>query len=255
MSLDQDPNLPPQGDTDPGPGEGGGNGNPPQGGDGGNPPADTPPAEHWTDKVEMLKGNEALKGYESPEAFLKAHEDMQKTLGDYKPLEKPEDVQVTLPEGVTADDRTLSWFKGKAVEMKLSQGQAQAVLDGYLQMLESEQVQMREDFEAAMRKPDAWGQNYDANVQACGKTITFLDQAISKKYGAGLAGKFSKWVETPAVGNSPMLGHLLMVVSHAISPDALMPGGGSGPGKPNDKPLSHEELAREVFAQAGAVEG
>ena len=194
-------------------------------------PPTTPPAEKpapaWLEKLpEDMRKHPALQDKESPADVLKDYLKLKDAVGDFKPLEKPEELNLKLPE--TLDPKLanqngeLDWLAKKAVEFKFSAEQTQKVFDAFLEYRTMEWNQANAQGQAAIK--DLWGKDFDANKDAVGKFMA----TVSSRMGPGAAQRLDAWVRgNPSVGSSPVFAELALFLAKSISPEA-MPGNAPG---------------------------
>ena len=82
----------------------------------------------------------------------------------------PQDFEITVPDGVTADDEVMSEFKGLAKELNLSQADAQRLADLQIKMTLRQGEEMRAQHvawtEAAKTDKEFGGEAFAANLSA-----------------------------------------------------------------------------------------
>lgn len=254
MTLD--PNAAPgQGNTDSGVADGnGGVGDVPSqtpapaGGDAppatGTPPAAdpaAPPAGHWSDGIEFLKGDESVKAYEKPEDMIAAHKAMKERLDAMgEPVTDAEKLKLEIPEGVDPSNPMFDWFKKKVTERGLGDKYAQNVLNDFVAYQAELSNQMHVHCMDVLKAQ--WGNDLNKELAVCNDTIGTFDKAVPG---------FGAWVTSnPSVGSDPVFVNFIHYLSKAIGEDSLPPGkGGASP----SREMSTEDFLKTVVAPGSVV--
>jgi len=202
----------------------------PGGGADPNPNPDPQPGsgDNWLSALpEDLRGNEALKGFKSPDELAKAH---LETLGKI-PGPPPEAYELgAAPEGYDKPFPVIEAFaKGPAKELGLSQeqfGKLAGFTNKYLVGLVQEQkaAQEKANQEATDALKTEWGGEYEAKVQAA-------DAFMAK---AGLAEAFKEL----GINEHPTIRKAMAGLSKVIKEDSFEGGGGGGQGDGDQSPAA-----------------
>lgn len=187
------------------------------------------PAPDWRGTLPTAWADK-LKDMGSEEDALRA---LERGLG-YTPAQRPEEVELTYPEGLTVDKAVSDSFRRFCVDKGITPGQAQALLDWQL----ATDTEMRDaalaSGKAALQK--RWGSRFEANSALALRAVTALDRR--------LGGRLSETLAFTGMGNDPVLVEAFHAVGALLSEDSLS--GGTGAGAP-DRPESAEETYRNMF--------
>lgn len=204
-------------------------------------PGEQPPAgEHWSDQVEFLKGNELARKYKTPEDMLKAHKELQeKVEGMGEPVTDPTKFELKLPDGLTADEGMMGWFKEQAAQRGWSNEKAQDVMDAYIAKQVVDSQEAASSFEETMKTE--WGEKYKDNLRLVNEQIGFMDAAIAQRFNSTVRGQFQKWVtSSPLVGSNPNFARMMLLLKQAVSPEAVTGGA-------NVAPAGKREMSAEEY--------
>ena len=207
---------------------------PPAGGDipkPGEKPAPAAPPEWLKSLPAELQNHPALQDKASPQDVLTDYLKLKDAVGDYTPLEKPEDLagKLKLPQGMDAtlanQNGELDWLAKKAVDLKFSAEQTQKAFDAFTEFRLMEWNQMNATGQAAIKS--MWGNDFQPNMDAVGKTLNMLGQRM----GADGPERLGKWAAShPAVGSSPVFAEMMLVIAKSISEESLPAGQGQAQG-------------------------
>lgn len=216
---------------------------PPAGEGGGTPPApggDIPkpgekppvaPPEWLKGLPPELQKHPALQDKASPQAVLEDYLKLKDAVGNYTPLEKPEDLSahLKLPQGM---DKTLAnqngeldWLADKAVKGKFSAEQTQFIFDSFNEFRTTEWNTMNKVGQEAIKS--MWGNEFQANKDAVGKALNMVGQRMGQDGPQRLAAYVASH---PAVGSSPVFAEMMMVIAKSVSPESLPAGVGQPQG-------------------------
>ncbi|HEU6435859.1 MAG TPA: hypothetical protein VE028_00210 [Nitratidesulfovibrio sp.] len=189
----------------------------------------TPGSGHWSDSMpETWK--EHLKGLETADAALDA---LRRGVA-YTPAMKPEDVQITLPEGVEQDPAALDAYRKACVEQGLTPKQAQEMVNWHLANQREAQARQEETEAANLEK--AWGPATEANRQKALGMFTTLDRRMGGRLAESGFGQ--------AIASSAVAIETLHMLSELVSEDNI--GTGSGAAAPQ-QPMSKVEFYNSMF--------
>lgn len=220
------------------------------------PPADPgdggggEPTTSWLDSLpedvrsglpaEILE-NEAIKGYDSLEAFLKGHAEAVSKQTETAAPETPDGYDLTPPEGIEFDPDMTSAYKAKLHELGISQDQAKELTAWYFENMQPtpEQAAAFTEQQIAERNARAfeetdkilrqeWKADYDANVQQVQK-VTGLVTKLTE------SDEFRNALIETGVGSDPRLVRGFLAIAAAISEDVLE-GVTIGPAPPPAEP-------------------
>lgn len=177
-------------------------------------------AVSWLDALpEDLRGHEALKAMDSPEALVKAHLDL---LG--KQPQVPEDYTLALPEGIKADEGLMRAFKATAKQAGLTQDQAQAVANVHAEFIKVQNEQWAREMTAAedsLRK--TWGADFDTNLARAqrGLAVAAGDEAPV----------LATILKATGMGNHPVVAKVGLYIDSLTADDKLVNGQPAGVGR------------------------
>lgn len=175
----------------------------------------------WADKLKDM-GSEA--------DALKA---LERGLG-YTPAQRPEDVELRYPEGLTVDKAVSDSFRQFCVDKGITPSQAQALLDWQLAANKEMHDAALASGKAALQKQ--WGSRFEENSALALKAVTALDKR--------LGGRLSEALAFTGMSNDPAIVEAFHAVASLISEDSLSGGTGAGA---SDKPESAEETYKNMF--------
>lgn len=175
----------------------------------------------WADKLKDM-GNE--------EDALKA---LERGLG-YTPAQRPEDVELRYPEGLTVDKAVSDSFRRFCVDKGITPAQAQALLDWQLAANKEMRDAALASGKAALQKQ--WGSRFEENSALALKAVTALDKR--------LGGRLSEALAFTGMSNDRAIVEAFHAVASLISEDSLSGGTGAGA---SDKPESAEETYKNMF--------
>lgn len=184
---------------------------------------------HWSDSMPET-WQEHLKGLETADAALDA---LRRGVA-YTPAMKPEDVQITLPEGVAQDPTALDAYRKACVEQGLTPKQAQGMVNWHL--AEQQAAQAKQEQAEAASLEEAWGPATEANRQKALGLFTTLDRRMGGRLAESGFGQ--------AVASSAVAIETLHMLSELVSEDTI--GTGSGTAAPQ-KPMSKVEFYNSMF--------
>lgn len=152
----------------------------------------------------------------------------------YTPALRPEDVELTYPEGVRVDEGVRDNFRRFCVDKGLTPAQAQALVDWQI-------AANREIAEAALAAGTAdlrkrWGSRFAENSARALRAVTALDR--------GMDGRLSEALAASGMSNNPVLVEAFHAVGTLLSEDALS-GGRAAPA--DDRPETAEETYKNMF--------
>jgi len=176
------------------------------------PPADAPSGESWFDGLnDELKGDESLKSFENVDALAKEYLSLKNA--QIKLPEKPEDYEITVPEGADLDDGAVSQFKSLAHELGIAPETAQKLIDFDVERSKA----LAESYETAVNKElsaaetalkSEWGNDYDANLKDANKAV--------KQFGGD---DFVKFLADSGMGRNPMVVKVFYAIGKALNED------------------------------------
>lgn len=166
---------------------------------------------------EDLRGNEALKAYDSPEKLARAH---LETLGKIPvPPESADKYEFNVPEGKQVNQDFVNGAKAWFLEAGLSQAQAAKLAEQYIAFEDAQQAAFAKETEKHLSAVKIeWGDNYDANVAVAQQAVKEFCTPEDAKY-----------LDESGLGNNPALIRMFYRIGQAMSEDALK-GGGVGSG-------------------------
>ena len=175
----------------------------------------------WADKLkDMASEADALKA-------------LERGLG-YTPAQRPEDVELTYPEGLTVDKAVSDSFRRFCVDKGITPAQAQALLDWQLAANKEMHDAALASGKAVLQKQ--WGSRFEENSALALKAVTALDKR--------LGGRLSEALAFTGMSNDPAIVEAFHAVASLISEDSLSGGTGAGA---TDKPESAEETYKNMF--------
>lgn len=175
----------------------------------------------WADKLrDMASEDDALKA-------------LERGLG-YTPAQRPEDVELTYPEGLTVDKAVSDSFRKFCVDKGITPAQAQALLDWQLAANKEMRDAALASGKAALQKQ--WGSRFEENSALALKAVTALDKR--------LGGRLSEALAFTGMSNDPAIVEAFHAVASLISEDSLSGGTGAGA---SDKPESAEDTYKNMF--------
>lgn len=201
------------------------------------------------------------KGGKADELGKLAEADLQKRYTEAKGKEgqpatvKAEDIKVSIPDGITIDEKTLGEFKGLLVDAKLSpQDRAQKLVDLHVGALRAAAdaphqlwTKTQGEWQATVKADkELGGQNFDATRA----TITKGIQAVFGKDTQSADAAFEAFAYTGA-GNHPALVRLMYRVGKMLSEGDPVNGGAPADGKGKD--FSSRVAAMYPSANNGAA--
>ncbi len=175
----------------------------------------------WADKLkEMASEADALKALERGMS--------------YTPAQRPEDVELRYPEGLTVDKAVSDSFRQFCVDKGITPAQAQALLDWQLAANKEMRDAALASGKAALQKQ--WGSRFEENSALALKAVTALDKR--------LGGRLSEALAVTGMSNEPVLVEAFHAVASLLSEDSLSGGTGAGA---TDRPESAEETYKNMF--------
>lgn len=175
----------------------------------------------WADKLKDM-GSEA--------DALKA---LERGLG-YTPAQRPEDVELTYPEGFTVDKAVSDSFCRFCVDKGITPAQAQALLDWQIAANKEMHDAALASGKAALQKQ--WGSRFEENSSLALKAVIALDKR--------LGGRLSEALTFSGMSDNPAIVEAFHAVGSLISEDSLSGGTGAGA---TDKPESAEDTYKNMF--------
>ncbi len=197
----------------------------------------TPPAEPlWTDSLpESLRVMAAeAKDMTGLEAALKrglAH----------IPVEKAEDVEIPLPEGVDAEQTNLKWFRDVAVEHGFSKGQVNALAEAYNKEISAAHERMHMDAEKALR--GEYGDEYEAKMAKANDAARRFDRMCG---GTDEEPGALRKILNMGLGNHPDFIRAMVMIGESVS-DSAMPGVSHGGG--GTEAMTTEDFIKSVMPE------
>lgn len=188
--------------------------------------------QDWRENLpESLRG--AVGDMQDAEAITEA---LKRGLS-HVPLASAQDVKITAPDGAVLDDADLGWFKDLAVQNGMSQGQVDALVNGYNGFAEQIKAIQLATTETALKAE--YGTRY-AEVMAkandtCRKFNEMTDGGLSGVLEAGL-------------GNHPGFIKFMIALSESVSDSSLpgLPKGGA------ETAMSTADFLGDIFKQGAA---
>lgn len=187
------------------------------------------PAADWRGTLPAAWADK-LKDMGSEEDALKALERGML----YTPAQRPEDVELRYPEGLTVDKAVSDSFRKFCVDKGITPGQAQALLDWQLAANKEMHDAALASGKAALQKQ--WGSRFEENSALALKAVTALDKR--------LGGRLSEALAFTGMSNNPAIVEAFHAVASLISEDSLSGGTGAGA---SDKPESAEDTYKNMF--------
>lgn len=188
-----------------------------------------PEKAHWAESLPEA-WREHAKGMASPEEALEA---MKRGMA-YKPAKSVDDVKITMPEGIEADELTSNAFKKLVVDEGLTAAQAQKLSDWYTDMQITQEQAVIEQGLAALKT--RWGVNEEANRHKALTFFTALDRKMEGRLSSGMGGR--------QLANSPDAVEALYHMAQMVSEDTV----GSAQGTTGDtKAMSAEDFYGGLF--------
>ena len=139
-------------------------------------------------------------------------------------------VKITLPKGQAVDQQVLDGFGKTAVDLGLTQKQAQALVDFQLRAVNEQRERLLDAGAQELRQ--AWGGKIAENQQAVLTLIANIDRAL------GEGNKFSKALDMCGATCLPEVCQGLLYLAKSLSEDSMGRGGAAGAA---DRPESAEE--------------
>lgn len=156
-----------------------------------------------------------------------------------KKEEAPKEVEYTefkLPEGFVADPEVTTEFKTAAKELKLTQEQAQKLVDMQTKLVTKQDKAIQDQWKATQ---DEWRSKSESDKEFGGKDFK-ANVGIAKtaldKFGTP---ELKAAINSTGMGNHPELIRFFYKVGKAISEDKVVPG--------NQRPAGHQGLAKTLF--------
>lgn len=152
----------------------------------------------------------------------------------YTPALRPEDVELSYPEGVRVDEGVRDNFRRFCVDKGITPAQAQALVDWQI-------AANSEITEAALAAGTAdlrnrWGSRFEENSARALRAVTALDRSMG--------GRLSETLAASGMGNNPVLVEAFHAVGTLLSEDVLS-GGRAAPVE--DRPETAEETYQKMF--------
>lgn len=187
------------------------------------------PAPDWRGALPAAWA-EKLKEVGGEEDALRA---LERGLG-YTPAQRPEDVELIYPDGLTVDKAVSDSFRRFCVDKGITPAQAQALLDWQL-------ATNKEMHDAALAAGKAtlekrWGSRFAENSALALKAVTALDKR--------LGGRLSEALAFSGMKNDPVLVEAFHAVGSLIAEDSLSGGAAAGAA---DRPESAEDTYKNMF--------
>lgn len=189
------------------------------------PPADAPPAGDWKE----YQDDPAKTPEEN--ATAKAEHDKTKPAADDAGDKVPEDgkYDLKMPDGVELDAELAEALGPEFAELKLTNAQAQKLVDKYIGIQSARMAKQGETFattvagwaDTAKKDPEIGGDKWDGSVQAAQRAVNTLGTPALKEYLNASGG-----------GNHPELIRFMAKAGAMISEDIPASGGTEGKGKP-----------------------
>jgi AAA+ ATPase superfamily predicted ATPase len=160
--------------------------------------------------------------------------------------EKPEDYEITVPEGMEKDEVLMGHFQTWAHKAGLSKDQAKMISDGWNEFIaqvvkDDQEAQAKAQDDAVNELKDIWkGDSYEKNTEAANMALGKLALATGYKEDEikAIAEKYK---------NDTRLIRMFHTLSTKISEDVFE---GGIPGA-KDKEMSTEQFLKGVFNQKG----
>lgn len=203
-----------------------------------------PAAEPAKPTVEDMRKFLVDKGGKADELAKLADADLQKQYDDAKAKEKPapkagevkpEDIKVTIPEGIAVDEKTLADFKGLIADAKLTpQERAQKLIDLHVGALKAAAdgsqkvwVELQTKWQGDVKADkELGGQNYDAMRSTIAKAVT--------EVGGEQAAEIFEAFKLTGAGNHPAIVRLVFRMSKLVVEPDHVAGGAPADGKGKD---------------------
>ncbi len=150
--------------------------------------------------------------------------------------EKPEDYEISLPDGVVmgaADKPVFDSFKGIAHQANMTPDQLNAAANWYFQQ-QREQAEAQDDYDAEFRKTaedelrEEWGNDYRRNVNAISSVFAAAPEGVKERLLSGRIPVYDKdgnTVGMAPLGNDPAVVRWLSSLALELNPaSTIMPG-------------------------------
>lgn len=188
-------------------------------------PADAPPAGDWKEyEADPAKSDD-------DNAAAKAEHDKTKPAADDVAGKVPEDgkYDLKMPDGVELDAELAEALGPEFAELKLTNAQAQKLVDKYIGIQSARMAKQGETFattiaawaDTAKKDPEIGGDKWDGSVQAAQRAVNRLGTPALKEY-----------LNSSGGGNHPELIRFMAKAGAMISEDNPAGGGAGGQGKP-----------------------
>ena len=134
----------------------------------------------------------------------------------------PESYEFTAPEGTQMDEGALSDFSALAKDLKLTQVEAQTVIDNMAPAMQARQA------DAIQKASDAWAASASSDKEYGGDKLTDSLSSAKKALDAFGTPELRTLLNDSRLGNHPEVIRLLVRAGKAISEDRMVTGG-AGP--------------------------